>query len=366
VEEIRKVAILGIGLIGGSLALAWKHARPEIRVTGFASPDTLEKAVRRGAIDYKAESLEDAVREADLVVLATPVLHILSAIPKISQSVKPGAIVTDVGSVKSAITRSASRHLPASVYFIGGHPMAGSEQQGIEAADPFLFQNAVYVLSPTPSTPDAVLSRFVALLESTGAQILLLDADIHDRIAAFVSHFPQILAVTLMNMVGDQNESDPRLFQLAAGGFRDLTRIASSPFSIWSDVLETNKGHIDEVIDTFVKMLEGYRKSLDRESIQVIDKAFQRARRLRDSIPRDTKGFLRPLVDVFIYVEDRPGVISEISTALFRENINIKDIELLKIREGAGGTFRLSFDDAAVADRAIVILNSVGHKAFRK
>lgn len=365
-DKIRKVSILGVGLIGGSLALAWKRAIPDLHITGFASPETLEKAKRRGAIDSTSSNVDEAVRDADLIVLASPVLHILSTIPKMSAYLKPGTIVTDVGSVKLAIAQSAAKYLSGSAYFIGGHPMAGSEQQGIEAADPFLFQNAVYVLCPQPNLPDVVFRRFVPLIECTGARTLLLEPDVHDRIAAAVSHLPQLVAVTLMNMVGSLNDTDPRYFQLAAGGFRDLTRIGSSPFSMWSDILETNKAYIDEVIDEFVKLLEGHKKILDKENLQMIDKSFQRARRLRDSIPRNTKGFLRPLVDVYIEVEDRPGVVSEISTALYRENINIKDIELLKIREGTGGTFRLSFESEGVADKAVTILLSIGHRAFRK
>ena len=337
-----------------------------MHITGFAPRETLEKAKRRGAIDFVAANVEEAVRDADLVVLATPVLHILSTIPKISSYLKPGAVVTDVGSVKAPIAHSATEYLSENVYFIGGHPMAGTEQQGIEAADPFLFQNAVYVVCPQPNVPDAVFRRIVSLIECTGARILLLEPDVHDRIAALVSHLPQMLAVTLTNMVGNYNEADPRYFQLAAGGFRDLTRNASSPFSMWSDILETNKGFIDKVIEEFIELLEGYRKNLDQENLQVIDKAFPRARRLRDSVPRNTKGFLQTLVDVYIYVEDRPGVISEISTALYREKINIKDIELLKIREGTGETFRLSFESGKIADSAVAVLNSIGHKAFRK
>ncbi len=365
-DEFRKISILGVGLIGGSLALAWKHAKADIHITGFASPETLEKAKRRGAVDSLAASVQDAVRDADLVVLASPVSNILATIPTISGHLKAGALVTDVGGVKAAITERAAEEFSDDVYFIGGHPMAGSEREGIEAADPFLFQNAVYVLCPQPNLPDGLFRQFASLIDCTGARILLLQPDVHDRIAAAVSHLPQMLAVALINMVGNENENDSRFLQLAAGGFRDLTRIASSPFGMWSDILETNTEFIKKAIDQFIELFQEYKENLDSEKLPAIDRAFQKARRLRDSIPRDTKGFLRPLVDVFVQVEDRPGVISEISTALYRDNINIKDIELLKIREGTGGTFRLSFESESIADRAVAIINSVGHEAFRK
>lgn len=366
--KIHRIAILGVGLIGGSLGLAWKKERPDLDIVGFDDPAVLERAAARGAIDVKAASPVAAVEDADLVVLATPIRSILRLLEAIAPALKPGAVVTDVGSVKRPIMAHAAEVLPAQNPFVGGHPMAGSERGGIESADAFLFENATYVLCPPAPAGEAGLAAFeplLALVRSTGARLLVLDAERHDEIAATVSHLPQLLAVTLMNVAAERNAADDAFLRLAAGGFRDMTRIASSPFEPWHDILLANGGPILDALAGFATALQRVRNRLAEDDLEALGEAFERARSTRDTIPKNTKGFLQPLADVYVYAEDRPGELLSIARVLAEAEINIKDIELLKIREGTGGAFRMGFSGEETADRARDALQRAGYTAYR-
>jgi prephenate dehydrogenase len=360
-----RISLLGVGLINGSLGLAFKSSQDSVEITGYASRKTLRRALRRGAIDFAAYDLESAVADADCVVLGMPIEGIRTTLKTIGPYLKRGAIVTDVGSVKRIIVQDARRYLPSHVTFIGGHPMAGSEKQGIGAADPLLFQNAVYVLCPVRGKALTRNSRFIRLLESTGARLLYLDPTTHDRIAAAVSHVPQLLAVAMMNIVGAVDSNHHPALQLAAGGFRDITRIASSPYEIWDDILRYNKAEIRQILRLLIRLISAYPARISSGTTG-LKKEFHRAKELRDAIPKNTKGFLAPLYDIFVQIKDEPGSLQKLTGILAKNSINIKDIELLKIREGTGGTFRLSFDSASGAALAVKVLQKRGFNAVQK
>ena len=366
---IQRVALIGVGLIGGSLGLAWKKNRPDVTLIGYDVPEVIATARQRGAIDEPASTLADAVGTADLVVLAVPLAPMMHLLAELAPHLRPGTLVTDVGSVKTPLMAQAQQVLPAHNRFIGGHPMAGSERGGLAHADAFLFENATYVLCPPVDLPAAALleehSDFVALVEATGGRLLILDAERHDRIAATVSHLPQLLATMLMNYAAAHNAEDDAFLRLAAGGFRDMTRIASSPFAMWQHILLANEGPILDALGGFAAALQRMRNRIIEEDLDALDNAFSEARRVRDTIPKDTKGFLHPLADIYVYAEDRPGVLAHITGTLFAAGINIKDIELLKIREGTGGAFRLSLIDEATADDAVIVLEDAGCRAHR-
>jgi prephenate dehydrogenase len=356
-----RVSIIGLGVIGGSLGMAIAQNNPLAVVTGHDVPDVLRRARRRGAIHRSAAVLADAVKDADFVFLCTPISSIVSSLPRIAKLVKSGAVVTDVGSVKSSITAAAARCFKPGRIFVGGHPMAGSEGSGIDHADPLLFQNAVYALCPGRNVPRSY-ARLVTLIQSIGARVLIMDAREHDRTASIISHLPQILAVGMMTMALKENRTNSSVLELAAGGFRDITRIASSPFPIWKDILSGNAAEIKRSLKEFRALLSEFETDLSGATLARTGRRFSTAKQFRDAIPRSSKGFLHPLHDIFVWVDDRPGVLSIITTALYRAALNIKDIELLKIREGRGGTFRVSFDTAEMAARARKALRA---KKFR-
>ncbi len=366
---MQRVAIIGVGLIGGSLGLVWKKQAPDVRIVGFDEPATLDKALALGALDEAASSVEDAVSGAQVVVLATPVASVLQLLEQIAPHVPPAAVVTDTGSVKGLVAARAAQVLPPHVLFVGGHPMAGSERRGIDQADALLFENAAWALCPPDPMDVRALKReqgaFLDLIEATGARALMLSPARHDRIAALVSHLPQLLAVALMNHVAEENGCDEAFLQLAAGGFRDMTRIASSPFDVWSDILATNDARILEALDSFAARMDLVRAEIAGGDMNTLQDRFRDARSARETIPRNTKGFLQPLADVYVYAKDDPGELFSITKILYEASLNIKDIELLKIREGTGGAFRMGFAEDDTATAAAQTLNRAGYTAWR-
>jgi prephenate dehydrogenase len=355
------IVIVGVGLIGGSLGLACKQLGIGKKIIGISRSETLNTAMSIGAIDegHPYEHLDKGVSDGGLIFLCTPIFRILELLPLILSAAPSGAIVTDVGSTKEEIVTSATLAGREDVHFVGGHPMAGSEHSGVIAADPFLFQNAIYVITPTASVPQVISEALVALVQALGAIPMQMEPAVHDRVAAAVSHLPQMLATTLVGMVGRLKEAEGLPLQMAAGGFRDLTRIASSPYDMWRDICQTNAGQIREMIDLFLSEMASIRKELDSEDL---GSRFEYANEVRGRIPKDSKGFLHPLDEVLLVVEDQPGVIAGVSNLLADAGINIDDIEVLKVREGEGGTIRMGFDSQEIAQKAVSLLEKAGVK----
>ena len=352
------VSIVGLGLIGGSIGLALKEKGFSGRIVGVDRQGNLDGSLQRGAIDEGVlrEKLADGVKEADLIFLCAPIEIIVRYLIEIGPWLKPGAVITDVGSIKRNIVDTANQYLPDQCDYIGGHPMAGSELKGIKAADPFLFENATWVLTPSKLVaPDKVKALYI-LLENLGAKVLIMQPRLHDEIAAAVSHLPQMSALALMNLVADKNNESPHFIKMAAGGFRDMTRIASSPYSMWHSICQGNIDIIRVYIDAYIKELTRVRTLLDDK--KELEHYFMLAAKNRLSIPTDTKGFLNPQYEISVTDHDRPGIIAKMATVLAEHDINIKDIEVLKIRENEGGTFRLAFSTLEDQQQAISLLSA--------
>jgi len=352
------ITIIGVGLIGGSMALAIKHRFPAVHILGVDKPQILKRALDRNVIDAAERSVERAVRTADLVIIAAPVFAIEKLLPIIAGNIPHHAIVTDTGSVKRSIVEQAQKLFPGG-NFIGGHPMAGSEFSGINAAHPLLFQNAIYILTPTRATSKKSLRTIAKFFNSLDARIVAIDPATHDSIVAAVSHLPQLAAVALMNTVGKHHASSPAHLSLAAGGFRDMTRIASSRFSMWKDILSANRKEISKALRLYIHQLEVLAAAVDSHSSR-LSAEFTISRQLRTHIPQSMKGFISPLIELSVFVEDRPGELARLTSSLSEQDINIKDMELIKVREGRGGTFRLSFENRNVSHKAVRILLHAG------
>lgn len=365
---VDRVALLGTGLIGGSLGRALHEALPSLSIVGHDRPEVLEVAEARGAITHRAADPITAVAEADVVVLATPLAATLRLMEHVAPHLADGTLVTDVASVKQPVLDQARDVLPDTVAFLGGHPMAGAEHSGIEHADPLLFENAVYALCLPEGTPaDALqdtLAPIVSLVEAVGGRPLVLDAHQHDRTAALVSHLPQLVAVALMNTLAEASDPETAL-DLAAGGFRDMTRIATSPFDMWRDVLVGNESAIHDALSHFTRTLQRIRNRLIADDLDDLSSLFDTAADTRSRIPRGVKGFLQPLADVYVQAPDKPGILTHLTGVLADDDLNIKDIELQKFREGTGSTFRLGFDTATDASQATSLLNDAGYDAQR-
>ena len=352
------ITIIGVGLIGGSLALAIKHRFPAVRILGVDKPQILKRALDRKVVDTAERSVERAVRSADLVIIAAPVFAIAKLLPIVARNILPHAIVTDTGSVKGSIVEQAQKLFPGG-NFIGGHPMAGSEFSGIDAAHPLLFQNAIYILTPTRATDKKSLRTIAKFFNSLDARVFTIDPATHDSIVAAVSHLPQLAAVALMNTVGKHHPNSPDHLSLAAGGFRDMTRIASSRFSMWKDILSANRKEVNKALRLFINQLEVLAAAVNSHPSR-LSAEFTTSRRLRMHIPQSMKGFISPLVDLSVFVEDKPGELARLTSSLSKQEINIKDMELIKVREGRGGTFRLSFENRNVSHEAARILQRSG------
>ncbi|MCS7154628.1 MAG: prephenate dehydrogenase/arogenate dehydrogenase family protein [Bacteroidetes bacterium] len=287
---MKRVAILGTGLIGASLGLAIRRAQPEWIRVGYDEPRALRLALERGAVQEAAPSAQKAVQEADLVVLAAPVGAIEELLRRIGPHLEDGALVTDTGSVKSSVLASARRWLPPRAYFVGGHPMAGSERSGPEHAQAELFRGATYALCPLDEPSWQAAGFLVELLQKIGARPLRLEAQEHDRVVAATSHLPQLVATVLMQTIGELGGSDPLYRALAGGGFRDMTRLAGSSFGIWRDILEHNLPEVLAALGAFTRHMERLLSELEFRSWNAVAERFEQARAHREAFRRQTEG----------------------------------------------------------------------------
>ena len=352
------VTVIGLGLIGGSLAHALK--KHDIPVRGVSGERTVKKAGEMGIIDesYTYAGLEKAVSGSGVVFVCTPLLDTEKRLEQVFRFAEKNSVVSDVGSTKTRICGKAEEVVRKGQYFIGGHPMAGSELRGVENANPYLFYDAVWVLTPLPGTPKRAIGTLSDLLATVGAKVMILTPEMHDRIAASVSHLPQLLAVLLTNYIAKEDSDLYR--NLAAGGFRDMTRIASSSFTVWRDILATNASEIRKALGRYKERLETLLEHLDSETY--LAEEFENANSERKRIPRYTKGFLAPLCDLRVSVEDRPGELAKITNLIFYHGINIKDIEIVTVREGSGGVLRLGFSKSDEAEAAAGVLSEAGYE----
>jgi prephenate dehydrogenase len=282
--HFRRVAIVGLGLLGGSLGLALKKAGFTGRIVGYARRDeTRQQALRAGAVDEGFANVNEAVLGADLVILATPVAVILDHLPRLQPHLSPQALITDVGSTKRRICALAAEFYTQGPLFLGGHPMAGKERSGLENADAQLFENARYVLTPIKPKDlnDARVQAFRALVTTIGARPLTTDPASHDLAVAYLSHLPQLLSSGLASLIDEKHAADELILEVAASGFRDVTRLADSPYSVWRDICLTNTENIQMALDALIQKLESIKVHLgDRE----LEREFLAAHQLRDKL----------------------------------------------------------------------------------
>jgi prephenate dehydrogenase len=266
----RRVSLVGVGLIGGSWGLALKQCGFEGLITGCDRSAVLDRALALGAIDAAQPDLAAAVHEADLVILAAPVGVILEQLPQVREAASPRALITDTGSTKRAILQRARAIFSGEPLFLGGHPLAGKEQSGIENAHEEMFRGKWYVLSELApeNLTDGRLFAFQKLIELSGARPYFCDAETHDRAMAFLSHLPQLLSTGLASMVSDEHRTNPLPLDLAGTGFRDMTRLAESPYAIWRDVCQTNRDHLRQALDAMIHEMEAIRDELGEDRLE--------------------------------------------------------------------------------------------------
>ncbi len=283
--HFNKVVIIGVGLIGGSLAISLKQkGMAESIVGGGRGLKNLEAAVRLGVIDSFTHDVEEAVAGADLVVVAVPVMKIGDTIRKAAPFLSPGCIVTDVGSAKGAIIDEVEPLMPAGTHFVAAHPIAGTEHSGVEAAFAGLFSGRKTILTPTADTDRGALDAVRSMWEAAGAEVVLMDAVAHDHVLAAVSHLPHMIAYSLVNTVADIEDGGVDALSFSAGGFKDFTRIASSSPEMWADICAMNKAAIIKMIDAFQWRLEVLRHHIEAADMAGLKADFTRAKKVRDAL----------------------------------------------------------------------------------
>lgn len=285
------LAIIGVGLIGGSFGLAVKEKlRERVHITGLCrSRSSIEAALRRGAVDEASADAASAVRGADIVYLSTPVLQMVSMVETIRPFLKKGVVVTDAGSTKEYLWNEIPPRLPEGVYYVSGHPMTGKEKSGVEAADKDLFRHKCYVLMEETTAPPEIYQRVADLVKLTGANLTTLDVKRHDRCAAVISHVPHVTAAALVTLLDRSGGDLSAALKLAGGGFKDTTRIASSNADMWADICLTNSAAIAEYLRHLTVILEEVVDAVEAGDRAALYDYFTAAKERRDRILDETE-----------------------------------------------------------------------------
>jgi prephenate dehydrogenase len=282
---VERMTVIGVGLIGGSLALALKEAGfvGEVVGCGRGKPN-LETALKLGIIDRYERDPQKAVEGADIVFLATPVCTLASMVAKIAPALKPGAILTDGGSVKGEVLREINPTVPEGVHFVAGHPIAGTENSGAEAAFATLYQGKRCILTPDSQTDVQALEAVTAMWQAAGSEVVCMPAEKHDRVLAAISHLPHMVAYSLVNAVGSYDHYEENILEYSAGGFRDFTRIASSDPTMWRDIALTNQSALLEMMEQFETFFAELKEDVRQGDVDRLFEFFVRSKQLRDAI----------------------------------------------------------------------------------
>jgi prephenate dehydrogenase len=348
-----RVAVLGTGLIGTSIAMAAITAGSEVR--GYdLDTGTLARAAERSGLE-PAGSLEAAVEGVSLVFVSTPVPSVAQVAVEALRAA-PDAVVTDVASVKSQVMVEveASAHPGSLRRFVGGHPMGGSERSGPEFASGSVLDGIVWVVTPSAATDDSAVVRVESFAAAVGARPVRIEAERHDRLVAIVSHLPQVASTALMSLAATEEAGEPEILLLAAGGFRDLTRLAASSPHLWSDILLANREQVTAAIDLYVARLLELRDLVGAERQGDVEAAFTLAKRARLTLA--AKPQVRAGIAVLqVPIPDRPGSLADLTLALSDAGVNIEDLQIVHSPEGGRGVVHLTVaaDAAELAGRAL-------------
>jgi prephenate dehydrogenase len=356
------LAVVGAGLVGGSVALAARAAGVQTVRVYDADPSVRERARELDLGTEVVDSLAAAAGEAELVLVATPAHAVPDVMEELAGLVGPRTLLTDAASLKADLTLDVESRLRSSSVdegrFVGGHPMAGSERNGPDAADGSLFQGATWILTPTGSTWDATLHTVSSFLRRLGARVLVLPPDRHDELVALVSHLPQLVASALAEVAGRAvDTTGEAVLAVAGGGFRDTTRIAASDPDLWLGILRGNRAAVLDVLDAYQDRLGEVRRALAAEDGEALRGFLGRASAARRKLV--AKGEQIVAVDLVVALDDRPGALSVVTGALGEAGINIEDLAMRHATDATRGALivRVELDSA---DRAVAAVRACG------
>ena len=359
---MKTIGFIGLGLIGGSIAKTIRKFHPDYRLIAFDKDrSALAEAVSLNVINGICDIEDEQLYNCDYLFLCAPVEFNVEYMEKIKASLGENCILTDVGSVKNVIHEKVTE-LGLEGRFIGGHPMAGSERSGFSNSSDHLLENAYYIITPGGEVALEKISDFTELISSLGAIPLVITAEEHDFITAGVSHLPHIVASALVNLVNLLDNDAQYMKMIAAGGFRDITSIASSSPVMWEQICLENQKNISTVLDEFIRMLIQIRCSIDNKEADNIFDMFASSKDYRDSIDIIDNSLIPRSYVLYIDVADEAGAIATIATILATEKVNIKNIGIIHNREFEDGVLKIEFYTDAALEQAKVLLTKRNYK----
>ena len=359
------IGFIGLGLIGGSIAKSIRRIFPDTEILGFdVDQSAMTLALSDRTITKSVTSIE-AMENCNYIFLCAPVHYNIAYLPIIKRIIHNDCILTDVGSVKSDIYRAIHEN-KLEDYFIGGHPMVGSERSGYDAANDRLIENAYYFVTPSPTVDNNKVDDFRTFLEDLGAIPIIYSPEKHDEITAYISHIPHVIASSLVNLVADEEDETGMLKQLAAGGFKDITRIASSNPVVWEHILLSNPENVTKGLKKFSEKIDSMINAIETDNARNIYDFFDHAKDYRNSIPEHATGVIRMNYDVYLDIPDEPNALATAVSHIGTAGINLKNIGITHNREDNEGVLRLSFYDNDSAVAAAGLLKDLHYQVYER
>lgn len=358
-------SFIGLGLIGGSVAKALKEKNPNLYIKVYdVDSTTLTSAKESNLADETYSALTAELCQCDYLFLCAPVTVNLQNLETLAPLLPKNCMITDVGSVKGAIHEKI-RELDLQEQFIGGHPMTGSERIGFFNSGAALLENAYYILTPEPEVPSERVETFRSLVQSTGALPMVLDTKNHDQVTAAISHLPHLIASALVNLVKTKDNEEHIFRTLAAGGFKDITRIASASPELWQQICLENSDNICKFLEEYIQHLENIKEHLSGKHLDSLYSFFEEAREYRDSFTDTRSGPLMKQYVLTLDIPDKTGALASVVALLAEENISIKNIGIVHNREYQEGVLRMEFYSSSEYERAQNILTRKGYSIHK-
>ncbi len=361
-----KIGFIGLGLIGGSIAKAIRRYCPDYEIIAYdKNREALALATKEGVADVAVTSIDANFRGCDYIFLCAPVSYNTAYLSQVKEFLHGGCILTDVGSVKTNIHLEAEK-LGIEEFFIGGHPMAGAEKSGYRNSKAMLLENAYYILTPSSKVPTAKIEEYQKFIESLKALPMLLNYREHDYVTGAISHLPHIIASTLVNFVRGADTPEELMKHLAAGGFKDITRIASSSPVMWEHICLQNRENISDILKAYIDMLTKMKGLIDNSREQELYRWFDSGRNYRNSIPDASAGPIKKAYVIYCDIIDEAGGIAAIATILASNGINLKNIGIIHNREFEEGVLRIEFYDEASSRKAAGLLQKFRYIVYER
>ncbi|WP_087971526.1 prephenate dehydrogenase [Oceanobacillus rekensis] len=361
----KTILVAGLGLIGGSLAKGMVTTEENYIIGYDLNEDSLKFALLNGIVHEASTNFTKSALQSDFIILAAPISETILLMKEINElTFTKNVIVSDTASVKGPIMEEAKHLTNKKVTFIGGHPMAGSHKKGVQAAKAHLFENAIYVLSPTQEKREEELIALQTILSNSKSKFVVMNPNEHDEMTGVVSHFPHLIASSLVHQAKKWEKTHEFLPKLAAGGFRDITRIASSNPKMWQDIFSHNRNKMSVLLSEWIEEMKDLKLLLDNDEKEKMITYLDMAKLYRDGLAESEKGAIPAFYDLYVDIRDQTGSLASVVQLLASEKISIKNIEILEVREDITGVLRLSFFTKNAQSNGSKLLENNGYETM--